>query len=172
MFKLLKNVGVELSSYHGGSLIGKDIKIIMNNSAHIFGGLTVIMKEGKRPNSIGSILSNSDVDALCLHFWEVFVQWDGAFSLARTVGPMEQDTKTYLRYVLAAVHGNDALGCTVTPKVHMMLKHVAFQMRYIRGGWEKIWKIGWSDCIRPGCICDSVFVRSRTRSSERWRGRR
>ena len=47
---------------------------------------------------------------------------------------MEQDTKTYLRYVLVAVHGNDALGCTVTPKVHMMLKHVAFQMRYIRGG--------------------------------------
>ena len=47
---------------------------------------------------------------------------------------MEQDTKTYLRYVLVAVHGNDALGCTVTPKVHMMLRHVAFQMRYIRGG--------------------------------------
>ncbi len=92
------------------------------------------MKEGKRPNSIGSILSNANVDALCLHFWEVFVLWDGAFSLARTVGPMEQDTKTYLRYVLAAVHGNDALGCTITPKVHTMLKHVAFQMRYIRGG--------------------------------------
>ena len=42
--------------------------------------------------------------------------WDGAFPLAQTVGPMEQDTKTYLRYVLAAVHGNNALGCTVTPK--------------------------------------------------------
>ncbi len=102
MFKLLKNVGVELSSYHGGSLNGKDIKKVMNNSAHIFDELAVIMKEGKRPNSI---LSNADVDALCLHFWEVFVLWDGAFSLARTVGPMEQDTKTYLRYVLAAVHG-------------------------------------------------------------------
>jgi hypothetical protein len=50
---------------------------------------------------------------------------------------MEQDTKTYLRYVLAAVHGNNALHCTVTPKVHMMLKHIAFQMRNIfSGGWE------------------------------------
>ena len=58
----------------------------------------------------------------------------GVSVLAQTVGPMEQDIKTYLRYVLAAVHGNDALGCTVTPKVHMMLKHVAFQMRYIWGG--------------------------------------
>ena len=90
MFKLLKNVGVELSSYHGGSLNGKDIKKVMNNSAHIFDELAVIMKEGKRPNSI---LSNADVDALCLHFWEVFVLWDGAFSLARTVGPMQQDLK-------------------------------------------------------------------------------
>jgi len=88
MFKLLKNVGVELSSYHGGSLNGKDIKKVMKNSEHIFDELAVIMKEGKRPNSI---LSNSNVYAFCLHFWEVFVLWDGAFSLARTVGPMEQD---------------------------------------------------------------------------------
>jgi hypothetical protein len=47
---------------------------------------------------------------------------------------MENDTKTYLRYVSAAVHGNNALHCTVTPKVHLMLKHVAWQMRNIRGG--------------------------------------
>ena len=64
----------------------------MNNSARIFDKLAVIMKVGKRPNSI---LSNADVNALCLHFWEVFVLWDGAFSVARTVGRMEQDTKTY-----------------------------------------------------------------------------
>ena len=67
---------------------GKDIKKVMKNSEHIFDELAVIMKEGKRPNSI---LSNSNVYAFCLHFWEVFVLWDGAFSLARTVGPMEQD---------------------------------------------------------------------------------
>jgi len=98
------------------------------------------MKEGKRPDSI---LSNTDVDALCLHFWEVFVLWDGAFSLAQTVSPMEQDKKTYLIYVLATVHGNNALHCTVTPKVHMMLKHVAFQMRYILGGgWEINGRLG------------------------------
>ncbi len=47
---------------------------------------------------------------------------------------MENDTKTYLRYVSVVVHGNDALRCTVTPKVHLMLKHVGWQMRNIRGG--------------------------------------
>ena len=102
----------------------------MNNLAHLFDELAVIIKEEKRPNSI---LSNADVDTLCLPFWEVFIMWDGAFLLAQTVSPMEQDTKTYLRHVLAVVHGNDALRCTVIPKVHIMLKHIAFQIRYIWG---------------------------------------
>ena len=122
LFKVLKEIGVELSSYHGGSLNGKDIKKVMNNAGHIFDELAVIMKEGKRPDSI---LSDADVDALCVHFREVFILWDGAFSLARTVNPMENDAETYLRYVSTVVHGNDALRCTVTPKVHLMLKQVA-----------------------------------------------
>ena len=32
---VLKEVGVELSAYHGGSLDGKDIKKVMNNACHI-----------------------------------------------------------------------------------------------------------------------------------------
>ncbi len=79
LFKVLKEIGVESSSHHGGSLNGKDIKKVMNNAAHIFDELTVIMKEGKRPDSI---LTDADVDVLCLHFWEVFILWDGALSLA------------------------------------------------------------------------------------------
>jgi hypothetical protein len=47
---------------------------------------------------------------------------------------MEADIKTYLLYVDAAVHGNAALRCTVTPKVQLMLKHVAWQMQNIWGG--------------------------------------
>jgi hypothetical protein len=131
MFKMLKNIGVELSLYHGGLLNGKDTKKVMNNATYFFGGLVVILKEGKRPDSL---LSDADIDAMCLHFWEVFVLWDGVFSLARTVNPTENDTTTYLRYVDAAVHGHEALSCTVTPKVHLMLKHVAWQMRHIPGG--------------------------------------
>jgi hypothetical protein len=169
LFKVLKEIGVELSSYHGGSLSGKDIKKVMNNGAHNFNVLAVIMKEGKRPDSI---LSDANVDALCLHFWEEFILWDGAFSLARTVNPMENDTKTYLRYVSTAVHGNDSLHCTVTPKVHLILKHVAWQMRNIRGGWEIKWKIGWSDCIRLGCVCESAFAESRAWLSAHKHGRR
>jgi hypothetical protein len=102
----------------------------MNNATYFFDGLAVILKEGKRPDSP---LSDADIDALCLHFWEVFVLWDGAFLIARTVNPTENDTATYLRYVVAAVHGHEALRRTVIPKVHLMLKHVAWQMRNILG---------------------------------------
>jgi len=57
VFKVLKEIGVELSSYHGGSLIGKDIKKVMNNASHIFVQLTAIFKGGKREKSL---LANSD----------------------------------------------------------------------------------------------------------------
>jgi hypothetical protein len=79
MFKMLKDIGVELSSYHGESLNGKDIKKVMNNATYFFDELAVIIKAGNRP---GSILSDAHVEALCLHFREVFVLWDGEFLLA------------------------------------------------------------------------------------------
>jgi hypothetical protein len=66
LFKVLKEIGVELSSYNGGSLNGKDIKKVMNNAAHVFEELAVIIKEGKRPDSN---LSEANINALCLHFW-------------------------------------------------------------------------------------------------------
>jgi len=36
IFKVLKEIGVELSSYHGGSLNGKDIRKVMTNACWIF----------------------------------------------------------------------------------------------------------------------------------------
>jgi hypothetical protein len=79
MFQTLKDIGVELSSYHGQLLNGKDIKKVMNNATYFFDELAVIIKAGNMP---GSILSNLHVEALCLHFREVFVLWDGEFLLA------------------------------------------------------------------------------------------
>ncbi len=48
VFAVLKEIGVELSSYHGGSFYGKDIKKVMNNATYLFEAFTVIFKEGKR----------------------------------------------------------------------------------------------------------------------------
>jgi hypothetical protein len=89
---MLKKIGTELSSYHDGSLNGKDIKKVTKNATHVFEELTVIFKEGKRENCT---LSNEAMDAMCVHFREVFVLWDAAFLLARTVNPMKQDIMAY-----------------------------------------------------------------------------
>ena len=50
IFSVLKEIGVEFSAYHGGSLNGKDIKKLMNNACHIFDRFLTIFKGGKRPN--------------------------------------------------------------------------------------------------------------------------
>jgi hypothetical protein len=79
MFQTLKDIGVKLSSYHGQSLNGKDIKKVMNNATYFFDEFADIIKAGNMP---GSILSDAHVEALCLNFRGVFVLWDGEFLLA------------------------------------------------------------------------------------------
>ncbi len=59
---------------------------------------------------------------------------------------MRQDTNTYLWYVQAVVHGNAALCCTITPKVHLMLKQVTWQMQNIWGGLEDKME-DWVECL-------------------------
>jgi hypothetical protein len=92
IFSILKEIGVDLSSYHGGSLNGKDIKKVMNNACHIFDTFLIIFKRGKRPNCI---LLDANTNALCLQFLEVIALWDGVFSLARTINLTEADIKIY-----------------------------------------------------------------------------
>ena len=65
---------------------GKDIKKVMNIACHILDRFLTIFKGGK-------MLSDTNIDALCLQFQEVvFVLWDGAFVLVMTIDPTEIDT--------------------------------------------------------------------------------
>ncbi len=70
VFWVLKEIGVKLSSYHGGSFNGKDINNVMNNATHLFDAIAAIFKEGKRD---GCLMSDANIDSMCLHFWEVYV---------------------------------------------------------------------------------------------------
>jgi hypothetical protein len=121
VFKVLKEVGVRLSSYHGGSLNGKGTEKVMNNATHIFDQFAAIFKEGK---SKEFLLTDAGINLMCLHFGEVYVFWDGAFLLARTINTMDKDTDTYQTFLLVVVHGRKILQCPITPKVHTMLRHV------------------------------------------------
>jgi hypothetical protein len=129
--KVLKEIGVELSSYHGGSLHGKDIKKVMNNASYIFDQFAAIFKEGKRKECL---LVDADINLMCLHFWEVYVLWNGAFLLARMINPTYEDADTYQTFLLAEVHGSNILQCPITPKVYTMLRYVQWQMKNIPGG--------------------------------------
>jgi hypothetical protein len=91
LFKVLKTIGVELSSYHGSSLNGKDIKKVMNNTTYVFDQFAFLFIEGKRPNCM---LLDNDISTLCLHFREVFVLWNGSLLLVRMVDPSDEDIET------------------------------------------------------------------------------
>jgi hypothetical protein len=108
MFKVLRTIGMELSFYHGSSLNGKDIEKVMNNTTSIFDQLASICKEGKRPDCL---LLNNDISVLCLNFSEVFVLWDGKFSLASTINPDSADISTNRMYLMA--FGCGACQCRV-----------------------------------------------------------
>jgi len=48
LLKVLTTIGVEQSSYHGGSLNGKDIKKVMNNVPYLFEEFSLILKSGEQ----------------------------------------------------------------------------------------------------------------------------
>jgi hypothetical protein len=115
----------------------------MNNATFLFDMFTVMFEEGKRE---GCLLSDADINSMCLHFREVYVLWYGAFLLASTVNPTNDDTETYQKFFLAAVQSSAILECPITPKVHMMSRHVEWQMKNISGGLGN--KIeNWVKCL-------------------------
>ncbi len=65
VFKVLKDIGIDLSSYHGGSLNGRDIKKVMNNASHIFDNFSLVFKEGKRDDCL---LSDVEIESLCFRY--------------------------------------------------------------------------------------------------------
>jgi len=126
LFSVLKSMyGITIQAYHGGSLTGKDIQKLMSNADEIFSIFANILKSNKKP---GCSYGDVEIDALCKSFANLCILWDGAFSYASKVNPTADDIALYKRYVTAAVYCHVAEGLSITPKVHMMWKHVATQM--------------------------------------------
>ena len=123
-------IGVELTQYHGGSLNGKDIKTVTDNVTHVFNEGGKILCDGKQRDSINSVA----VLVKCEQFKAAFLLWDGAFSIAQKVNPDDADLALYRRFVNAAVESHREVGCNITHKVHLMLKHVEGQTRSLPRG--------------------------------------
>lgn len=131
MERVLKGVGVEIQRYHGGSLTGKDILKVVANANHIFDEFAKIFIEHKRKDCV---LSDDEIRQLCEDHKRAILLWDGAFSHARTVDPTAHDFAMYQRYINGAVYYHIKIGCSITPKVHLMLKHALKQMKAFEGG--------------------------------------
>ncbi len=115
----------------------------MNNASHICDKFAAIFKEGKRKECL---LSDDDMESMCLHFWQVYDLWDGAFLLARTINPTDEDADAYQTFVFAVVHVSKILQCSITPKVHAILWHVQLQMKNLPG-WLSIKMEDWIACL-------------------------
>jgi hypothetical protein len=72
---------------------------------------------------------------------------------------MEDNIRTYRHYVSAAEHCNNALRCTTTAKVYLMLKHVAWQMEYITGGLGDKMEDFIERMHQPGMRLQDCFLR-------------
>jgi hypothetical protein len=136
------------------------------SATYVFDQLALIFKKDKWPNCL---LSKDNITYVCLHFREVFVLLDGIFLLERTNNLDDTDISTYLMFATSAVKRHADLKWAITPKVHFMLKHVKWQIKNIRGGWEiKEWRIGLSTCTKMVCANGGTFRQTRTlRSMQR-----
>ena len=103
----------------------------MSNAHDVFKMFSNILVTHKKPDCT---LSADEIVCTCNKFGRLCVLWDGAFSIASRVDPSADDIKLYGRYVEAVVHSHVAMECSVTPKVHLMWRHVREQMCTIVGG--------------------------------------
>ena len=135
MFKLLSlpPYQIKVQAYHGDTMTGKDIQKLMENAHEIFPKFAEILKNEVKEGG----MSPTEIDQLCESTKRLFVLWDGAFSFASTINPKQADIDCYKAFVQAAVQSHVEYGCNVTPKVHLMWKHVAPQMKLPGGLGQK-----------------------------------
>ena len=124
--------GVKLQAYHSGTMTGKDIQKVMVNASEIFSKFADILVANRK--DIG--MEPEDIRKICAQFANLCVLWYGAFLYASKIDPTANDITMYRRFVTAAVYCHKGVGCNITPKVHLMWKHVEVQMK-LPGGLGK-----------------------------------
>jgi hypothetical protein len=103
---------------------------VTDNATFVFDEWGKILCDGKQQDSIDAV----SVMEKCKQFKAMFLLWDGAFSIARKVSPDDSDLALYRRFMNAAVESHRGTGCNITHKVHLMFKHVEWQMKLLPGG--------------------------------------
>lgn len=71
MVKVLRNIGVELTRYHGGSLTGMDINKLIANAPYVFDEFAKILKSEHQQNPHCK-LSDVEIDLICEQHKELY----------------------------------------------------------------------------------------------------
>jgi len=96
---------------------------------------------------------------MCLHFWEVYILWDGEFLLARRINLTDEDAEAYQTFLLVAVSGSKIVQCPITPNVHTIMRHVQWQMKNIPGGLGDKMK-DWVERLHQWGMCQRKRFRT------------
>ena len=91
LMKVLKSIGVQLSTYHGYSLNGKYAKKVMDNAFFVFGDFAKILTAQCRNDSV----TPQKIDKRYEECKSAFLLCDGAFSTAHKIDPTAQGRAMY-----------------------------------------------------------------------------
>lgn len=136
--RIFQEYGANRSHYFGRAFQGVDIRKIMNMSEDLFGVDGKIRKclllHVERFSENERVILIGKVNKKCDDVGQGMQLWDGVFSHVHEPNHDEAHcVVTQARIDAAMAHMRD-MGCSITPKMHGMEKHVVNQMRAARGG--------------------------------------
>jgi len=130
LFAVMKLVGVELARYHGGKLIGKDVKRVMYHADYVFGEFAKILQQSKKEDCS---MSDDDIENMCNKYARAFFGTEH-FHLLESSAQQQQILNNTDNIRLQQSDITQEIGCTITIKGHIMFQHVIQQLLSIPGG--------------------------------------
>ena len=127
---ILKPLGIESSSYHGGALAGNAIRRLMEEAE----GVAIGVKQKLRECGIDG--RNDEIDAVTTNIHILLSLLDAVYSLLMTkYGMVTVEILADLEELLELLRLQWVkMGLPMTPKFHILLKHALAQLRESKGG--------------------------------------
>ena len=132
--KILQKYGIQRAQYHGGSLNGVHVRVLMDKAANIMDDIAAYLIQSK---SEECEKSPEEIREKCNSIKKLLINWDMIFSLAHK--DCKDDTEFELNctqmevFIESTIEVSRSLGFTTTPKGHGVEDHLVKQMRMVYG---------------------------------------
>ena len=133
---------VTIQAYHGGSLTGGAILVLLNKHESIMGDITRICHQKINDR----LLDNSELHPPCIESFtllllqhgRLFCAQDGVYAHLRLIDPsIEEMRQTRERIEIMRIQWEE-MGLSVTPKAHLIFEHAADDQERLGGLGDKI----------------------------------